>query len=138
MILSIDTDLEPTDISSPRYRIKFLATAALIYLHLVFCKAPAPSRIIQVMVERLHDIFDDSAETISGSEVENAEVIWALSIGGIAASTPKERQWFVKRLADISITTNSVSQRQELSQITWHSLLNPVHDRLWKEVLIQH
>jgi hypothetical protein len=138
MTLSIDTDMAPPDISYDRSRVKYLATAALIYLHLVFFKAPAQSLIIQVMVERLHTIFDDSAEMSVNDETENAEVIWALTIGGIAASTPKEHQWFVKRLAEISITVSSVGQRQELSRITWHSVLNPPHDRLWKEVLIQH
>jgi hypothetical protein len=109
--------------------IKHLATAALIYIYLVFFETPNKLRIIGLMVERMHKLII-SENTINPGIAGN---IWALTIGGIASAGWKEQNWFVGRWAESALHISDLDLREELSRFVWCSMLNKKLEELRAE-----
>jgi hypothetical protein len=117
-----------------------LRLAAHLFLHLAIRELPAHSKTYQKMSEQLQSILPDymDLEVHGALHSSLSLLLWILFIGGVAASDPTTRWYFIKCLTRVSRTLGLQHQDEfihSLRQTLWaEAYCYPFGWRLWEEM----
>lgn len=111
--------------------------AALIYSTGVIFPLPYDTSPLPKLVEYLKCAFEKLSPLSWKSSHRHGDLIWALTIGGIAALHSQTRSWFSTRLHEMSKLNKLQSWdqlRQVLERFVWlHSACDIPGQQLWNE-----
>ena len=132
--------LPPVDGASAADRFyEVCRVSAILYSIGVIFPLPAATAPFPPLVQTLRsNLGDRPLETHGPSAAATRVVLWALTIGGIAATGTPEREWFVRGLHE---TTRSAgvdawrALRESLQTLLWlESACDAAGETLWQEV----